>query len=901
MSIIYVDGKKYSVNSTKNLLEACLSVGLDIPYFCWHPILGSVGSCRQCAVKKYDDNGDNILVMSCITPVVDNLSISIKDEESVKFRKSIIELLMTNHPHDCPVCEEGGQCHLQDMTVMTGHNSRKYRFSKKIYPNQKLGPFISHMMNRCITCYRCVRYYKDYSDGKDFGVFGTHDNIYFGRISNGKLENEFSGNLVEVCPTGVFTDKTYSKYFNRKWDLQYSPSICQKCGLGCNILVGERYGKLCKIENRYNKNINHHFLCDRGRFGHGYVNSNDRPKKILLQKKEKKWVKISINEAKRKISNILLSSDKIIGIGSSRASLESNFALIKLVGIKNFSIGMSISEKSCLLLILKILRYGGIYTPSLSEIEKYDCILILGEDITQTSPRLALSIRQAVKSIGKDIANKNNIPSWNTEAIQNIRQDRKYPLFITSFDKTNLDDVSNWTYFAPIEDQARLGFSIANFIDKKAPKVFNLSNKLQNKVSIISNSLLKSKKPLIISGMHTRSIKILNSAYQIAKSLKLHGKNVGISLMVSSANSIGIGIMGGQSLEKILGNLSAKKKNTLIVLENDIHRQIPNKIINSALKKIQHLIVLDHLHTEIMKYADIILPVSNYIESNGTVINHEIRAQRFFKLYDPSFYNKKINILESWRWLNVISNKKKINLDKIISDLIKNFPILKNIENIAPKSTFRIRGQKLARSPHRYSGRTAMYANVSIHEPRSLQDLDTMFSFSMEGNNNYFYNNQDYIPFTWIPGWNSFQSWNKLQLFRENKIYKKDNSKLFKTTKKNKFEWYKNIPNSFQKEKNKWTIVPYYHLFGSEETTQHSLELKEVLPVPYIMMNIIDAKNLNITSNKKVSFRYLDVKLTLKVCFSQHLQSGLVGIPIGIPGIPLYLLGKKIKNIKNLD
>ncbi|MCL7707448.1 NADH-quinone oxidoreductase subunit G, partial [Enterobacter kobei] len=112
-----------------------------------------------------------------------------------------------------------------DMTVMTGHSFRRYRFTKRTHRNQDLGPFISHEMNRCIACYRCVRYYKDYADGQDLGVYGAHDNVYFGRPEDGTLESEFSGNLVEICPTGVFTDKTHSERYNRKWDMQFAPSI----------------------------------------------------------------------------------------------------------------------------------------------------------------------------------------------------------------------------------------------------------------------------------------------------------------------------------------------------------------------------------------------------------------------------------------------------------------------------------------------------------------------------------------------------------------------------------------------------------------------------------------------------------------------------------------------------
>ena len=269
MAKIHVDGKVYEVSGADNLLQACLSLGLDIPYFCWHPALGSVGACRQCAIKQYRDENDKHgrIVMSCMTQAQDNMYISIADAEASDFREAIIEFLMTNHPHDCPVCEEGGHCHLQDMTVMTRHHSRDYRFDKRTHLNQDLGPFINHEMNRCISCYRCVRYYRDYAGGTDLGVYGAAANVYFGRAENGTLESEFSGNLTEVCPTGVFTDKTHSERYVRKWDMQFAPSICAGCSVGCNVSPGERYGEVRRIENRYHGALNGYFLCDRGRFG----------------------------------------------------------------------------------------------------------------------------------------------------------------------------------------------------------------------------------------------------------------------------------------------------------------------------------------------------------------------------------------------------------------------------------------------------------------------------------------------------------------------------------------------------------------------------------------------------------------------------------------------------------
>jgi NADH-quinone oxidoreductase subunit G len=281
---IDIDGQSYEVADGQNLLHTCLTLGFDLPYFCWHPAMGSVGACRQCAVKEFHGPKDTQgqIVMSCMTAALDGARVSIEDPEARAFRASVIEWLMTNHPHDCPVCEEGSECHLQDMTLMTGHVYRRYRFKKRTFHNQYLGPFLTHEMNRCIACYRCVRFYRDYAGGRDFNVFAIHRNVYFGRYEDGVLENEFSGNLAEVCPTGVFDDKTLSAAYNRKWDLRAAPSICVHCGLGCNTTANERAGKLRRILNRYNSTVNGYFLCDRGRFGYGFVNSDRRVRSSLV-------------------------------------------------------------------------------------------------------------------------------------------------------------------------------------------------------------------------------------------------------------------------------------------------------------------------------------------------------------------------------------------------------------------------------------------------------------------------------------------------------------------------------------------------------------------------------------------------------------------------------------------
>lgn len=840
--------------------------------------------------------------MSCMTPASDGTFISIDDEEAKQFRESVVEWLMTNHPHDCPVCEEGGNCHLQDMTVMTGHSFRRYRFTKRTHRNQDLGPFISHEMNRCIACYRCVRYYKDYADGTDLGVYGAHDNVYFGRPEDGTLESEFSGNLVEICPTGVFTDKTHSERYNRKWDMQFAPSICQQCSIGCNISPGERYGELRRIENRYNGTVNHYFLCDRGRFGYGYVNLKDRPRQPV-QRRGDDFITLNAEQAMQGAADILRQSKKVIGIGSPRASVESNFALRELVGEENFYTGIAHGEQERLQLALKVLREGGIYTPALREIESYDAVLVLGEDVTQTGARVALAVRQAVKGKAREMATAQKVADWQIAAILNIGQRAKHPLFVTNVDDTRLDDIAAWTYRAPVEDQARLGFAIAHALDNSAPAVDGIEPELQSKIDVIVQALAGAKKPLIISGTNAGSAEVIQAAANVAKALKGRGADVGITMIARSVNSMGLGIMGGGSLEEALTELETGRADAVVVLENDLHRHASATRVNAALAKAPLVMVVDHQRTAIMENAHLVLSAASFAESDGTVINNEGRAQRFFQVYDPAYYDSKTVMLESWRWLHSLHStllSREVDwtqLDHVIDAVVAKIPELAGIKDAAPDATFRIRGQKLAREPHRYSGRTAMRANISVHEPRQPQDIDTMFTFSMEGNNQPTAHRSQ-VPFAWAPGWNSPQAWNKFQDEVGGKLRFGDPGvRLFETS-ENGLDYFTSVPARFQPQDGKWRIAPYYHLFGSDELSQRAPVFQSRMPQPYIKLNPADAAKLGVNAGTRVSFSYDGNTVTLPVEIAEGLTAGQVGLPMGMSGIAPVLAGAHLEDLK---
>ncbi|PLL74103.1 NADH-quinone oxidoreductase subunit NuoG, partial [Klebsiella pneumoniae] len=539
----------------------------------------------------------------------------------------------------------------------------------------------------------------------------------------------------------------------------------------------------------------------------------------------------------------------------------------------------------------------------LRDIESYDAVLVLGEDITQTGARVALAVRQAVKGKAREMAAAQKVADWQIAAILNIGQRAKHPLFVTNVDDTRLDDIAAWTYRAPVEDQARLGFAIAHALDDSAPAVDGLSQDLQGKVDVIVQALAGAKKPLIISGTNAGSMEIIQAAANVAKALKGRGADVGVTMVARAVNSVGLGMIGGGSLEEALDELESGAADAVIVLENDLHRHASAARVDAALAKAPLVMVVDHQRTAIMDKAHLVLSAASFAESDGTVVNNEGRAQRFFQVYDPAYYDAKTVMLESWRWLHSLHstvNNRQVDwtqLDHVIDAAIAALPQLAGIKDAAPDATFRIRGQKLAREPHRYSGRTAMRANISVHEPRQPQDKDTMFAFSMEGNNQPSAPRSQ-IPFAWAPGWNSPQAWNKFQDEVGGKLRHGDPGvRLFEASASG-LEYFTAVPASFQAEEGKWRIAPYYHLFGSDELSQRAPVFQSRMPEPYIKLNPADAAKLGVNPGAMLSFSVEGQTLRLPLVISEGLTAGQVGLPMGMPGIAPVLTGSRIDSLQ---
>ena len=903
MPKIYIDEKPYEVRAEDNVLHACLSQGLDLPYFCWHPALGSVGACRQCAIKQYRDASDRAghLVMACMTPSSDGTRISITDPEAVQFRANVIEWLMTNHPHDCPVCEEGGHCHLQDMTVMTAHAARRYRFTKRTHRNQDLGPFINHEMNRCIACYRCIRFYQNYAGGTDLGVYGTAHNVYFGRNTDGALESEFSGNLVEICPTGVFTDKTHGERYNRKWDMQFAPSICQACSVGCNISPGERYGELRRIENRYNGSVNHYFLCDRGRFGYGYVNRGDRPRRPLLRRGGT-LSEVEPDLALSRARSLLTCARGLVGIGSPRASLESNFALRALVGPEHFHDGHSTEESALVRRALEILRASQLPAASLRSIEKADAVLLLGEDVTNTAPRIALALRQSAQGKTAALGGERQIHEWQAAARADIGQHQRNPVFIASLSDTRLDDIAAATFRAPPDDIARLGFAVAHRLDGSAPAVVGLDAATEELASQVAAALAAAERPLIVSGTGAGSARILDAAANIAMALHERRRGGELCLALPEVNSLGLALLNeGRSacdLEAAFMRIERGEADTLVVLENDLYRRAERTRIDRVLAKVK-LIALDHQTHATATRAEVLLPAGSFAESDGTVVSHEGRAQRYFRVFDPAYYDPRSALRESWAWLEQLrvasAQDRRVHLDDVVAAIARTIPALAEIVRSAPTASFRLLGLKLAREPHRYSGRTAMRANLSVQEPRQPQDTDTALAFSMEGHNGTQAGERPaaLIPYAWAPGWNSPQAWNKFQDEVGGQLQGGDSGvRLIEpASSPTTPRYYEEVPGPFRRRADEWTVVPLDHIFGSEELSAGAAPLARFIPPPYVALNFDDATALGVAEGTAIEVGLPGGAITLPLRPRAALPRGSVGLPRGVPGAPWFAPG----------
>lgn len=614
MPDLTIDGLKVSVPEGTTVIEAAGELGIMIPRFCFHPALGSAGSCRMCAVM-FTDGPVRGLQMSCMVKARNGMVVDTGHPEALEFRRHVAELLMLHHPHDCPVCDEGGHCLLQDTTISCGHGLRRFEGKKRTYRNQDLGPLIVQEMNRCIHCYRCVRYYQEFAGGRDFGARRIAGDVSYGRYQPGPLESPFAGNLVELCPTGVFTDKP-SRHKARHWDLERAPSVCLSCSLGCNVTVSSRYRSVIKLEARHNPEVNGHFICDRGRHGYEYGSLPDRPRRARVDGQDAPMEQ-ALAEAAARLEKIVSGHGRgaVACLGSSRQSLESQGALKLLASAAGWAAPEFTTgghrKKNMLSAAAGLTKELHV---SLAGIEGSDCILVIGAAPLSEAPMLALALRQAARK-GAAVAVIDprpvqlpldfvHVPArrHDMEPALGAILGRAFPdaagaqrqfLDALGLEMPDPDAAKGWEDFA-----GRLGRS-------------------QFPVIVCGSDIVRLSTPALAAGAAT----LLGN---------LRGR-AGYFPVMAGANAFGAALMNPDpetSFDGVLEAIEQGRIKALVCVESDpVARFSDHARIQSALARLDLLLCLDYLPSATCWQAHVFLPSQTVFEAGGSFVSNEGRLQ----------------------------------------------------------------------------------------------------------------------------------------------------------------------------------------------------------------------------------------------------------------------------------
>ncbi|HVP79550.1 MAG TPA: NADH-quinone oxidoreductase subunit NuoG [Thermodesulfobacteriota bacterium] len=619
MPKLKIDGREIEVEQGTKVIEAAARLGIIIPRFCYHKGLGSVGACRMCAVK-FTEGPVKGIQMSCMVDACDGMAVSTTDEEAVDFRRHVIEWLMMNHPHDCPVCDEGGHCLLQDMTVAGGHGIRRYLGKKRTYRDQYLGVFVQHEMNRCIHCWRCRRFYQEFAGYRDLGAMQIAYHTYFGRFKDGPLESPFSGNLIDLCPTGVYTDKP-SRFTGRRWDFERSPSLCIHCSLGCHIITSAHYRETVRLEARFSDSVNGYFICDRGRYGFYYSNHPQRPRRPRVGTGEVSWEN-AIQRAGEKLSEITEKNgaQSVACLGSTRSSLENQAMLKRFCKLQGWREPRYFIDPSAVRKVRKAAsRLDKKLAVSMREIERADFIIAVGADPVNEAPMLTLAMRQAHRQ-GATIVVIDPRPIFLPFEFHHFpAAPEKMAPCLNNLIKEAVD-----RSMAEPLGEAALRFYDTALSKQSSTGLFN------GQWAALGKELRQSKNPVIVCGTEITSETTPGLAADNALLLQAAKKRAGLFYLMPGPNAFGAALLTSEdgSLMEAMDAIESGTVKALVVVESDPFRNFPDQQrLKRAVGKLDLLLVMDYLPSEATRLAQIFLPTRTLFEMETSFVNQEGRVQ----------------------------------------------------------------------------------------------------------------------------------------------------------------------------------------------------------------------------------------------------------------------------------
>jgi NADH-quinone oxidoreductase subunit G len=598
----------------------------------------------------------------------------------------------------------------------------------------------------------------------------------------------------------------------------------------------------------------------------------------------------------------LIEQGSVVGIGSPRASLESNAALKALVGEDNFCTGLAVRESELVELALDVYATGGARIPSLADVEAADAVIIVGEDVLNTAPRVALALRQSVRNRALDMAREAGIAQWQDAGVKSHSQHERNPLFIATILPTEIDDIAQARLNADPEGLALAGFAVANAINPAFAAGQEVADRTRDFAAEAARALGAAERPLVISGTGTRSADVLKAAANIAWALKSKGSDPALLLACAEVNSYGVGMLqGGMDMNTALNAAASGSVNTLVVLENDLYRRADADLVDRALGAAENVVVLDVVETATAEHASLVLPAATFAESTGTYVNYETRAQRFYEVFAA-----KDSVAPAWRWLadagvQVGRNDMRWrHVDEVIG-AIAGLPGLSGVAEVAPDASYRGAAQmKIPRAPHRYSGRTAMNAAVNIHEPKTRVDDETPFSYSMEGANSG--QPGALVPYVWAPGWNSNQSVYKFQQEVGGAVSGGDPGVRLIDNPPAQMDFAQRFRAPAQARAattGGFRLLPLQTIFGSDELSLRSPPISERGPVPHIVIGPADAERLQVVAGS--GLRCAELGAAFEVRIDAALTAGNAAICVGLAGAGSELPEDRVQLVADPD
>ncbi|AFL53134.1 NADH-quinone oxidoreductase subunit G [Sinorhizobium fredii] len=651
MVSITIDGHTLEVEAGSTVLQAAERLGIDIPTFCYLKRLPPLASCRMCLVEI---EGLRRLQPSCATAVTEGMVVRTNTPLIDETRSSMLDMLLANHPLDCPICDKGGECELQDMVMEYGPRRSEFRDPKRVFHSRdiRLSPVIIMNVNRCIQCQRCVRMCEEVVGAVALGTVEKGMDTAVTGFEGSLASCDQCGNCVEVCPVGALMSFPY-RYKARPWDLAETDTVCPHCGTGCQLTVGARKGEFMRVRSKEEHGVNRETLCVRGRFGLDFVESRDRIKRPMIRR-DGALVPVSWNEAgdylRRRLSAV--ESKAAGGLASARLPNEVLYQFQKLMRtvFRTNNIDCSARWSAPFDALGPLL--ASFYTrASLHDVIGSDCVLVIGGNVTEENPVTEYLLRDAARR-------------------------RQTGLLMLSARPSRLDaDARVVLRVPPGGEAASLAAVVAGLLPSETLAEIGAttggegSDRLVTALKDVRSVTLLVSVGLLRSPAAGATLQQVNNLLQV---LRLLGKGVAMQFLFDRANQMGAWDMGvlpealpgllpatdddaartalgrawgveipsepAATFDAMLELCDVGRMGALYIVGSDPVMTYPDRrIVQMALGAADLLIVQDAFLTDTAGLADVVLPAASYGEEAGTFTNNEGRIQKLRKFREPAF------------------------------------------------------------------------------------------------------------------------------------------------------------------------------------------------------------------------------------------------------------------------